>query len=57
MEKSEQFLEYRNLLFSVAYNMLGSVEDAEDIVHEEKDIPSFARSITITEIFRYREST
>ena len=34
MDKSEKFLEYRNLIFSIAYDMLGSVEDAEDIINE-----------------------
>lgn len=34
MDKTEIFLEYKNLLFTVAYNMLGSIEDAEDIVDE-----------------------
>src|SRR5258705_7094668 len=34
MTKTEIFLEYRPLLFSVAYNMLGVVADAEDIVHD-----------------------
>ncbi len=32
--KTETFLEYRSLLFSVAYNMLGLVADAEDIVQD-----------------------
>lgn len=31
---AESFLEYRNLLFSIAYNMLGQVETAEDIVQD-----------------------
>ena len=34
MNKNEKFLEYRNLIFSIAYDMLGSVDDAEDIVNE-----------------------
>jgi len=34
MDKSEKFLEYKSLLFSIAYNMLGVVEDAEDLVQE-----------------------
>src|SRR5262244_199523 len=34
MTKTEIFLEYRSLLFSVAYNMLGVVADAEDIVQD-----------------------
>jgi RNA polymerase sigma-70 factor (ECF subfamily) len=34
MTKTEIFLEYKSLLFSVAYNMLGVVADAEDIVHD-----------------------
>ena len=32
--KTETFLDYRALLFSVAYNMLGEVEAAEDIVQD-----------------------
>lgn len=32
--KTETFLEYRNLLFSIAYNMLGNVDAAEDIVQD-----------------------
>lgn len=47
MDKTETFLEYRNLLFSVAYDMLGSVEDAEDIVNE---VYLKWRSIDISEI-------
>jgi RNA polymerase sigma-70 factor (ECF subfamily) len=31
---AESFLEYRNLLFSIAYNMLGQVETAQDIVQD-----------------------
>ena len=34
MNKVAQFSEYRPLLFSIAYNMLGSVMDAEDIVQD-----------------------
>lgn len=34
MNHEEIFSEYRNLLFSIAYNMLGVVEDAEDLVQE-----------------------
>jgi RNA polymerase sigma-70 factor (ECF subfamily) len=34
MTKTETFLEYRSLLFSVAYNMLGVIADAEDIVQD-----------------------
>ncbi len=34
INKNEKFLEYRNLIFSIAYDMLGSVEDAEDILNE-----------------------
>src|SRR4030095_14339848 len=34
MTKTETFLEYKSLLFSVAYNMLGVVADAEDIVQD-----------------------
>lgn len=34
MTKTEIFLEYRPFLFSVAYNMLGIVADAEDIVQD-----------------------
>ncbi|HTD92913.1 MAG TPA: sigma-70 family RNA polymerase sigma factor [Chitinophagaceae bacterium] len=32
--KTETFLDYKNLLFSIAYNMLGSVKDAEDIIQD-----------------------
>lgn len=32
--KTDTFLEYRSLLFSIAYNMLGSVDAAEDLVHD-----------------------
>lgn len=31
---AESFLEYRNLLFSIACNMLGQVETAQDIVQD-----------------------
>ena len=34
MTKDEIFLDYRNLLFSIAYDMLGSVAEAEDMVQE-----------------------
>jgi RNA polymerase sigma-70 factor (ECF subfamily) len=34
MSNKDIFLEYRNLLFSIAYNMLGIVEDAEDMVQD-----------------------
>jgi RNA polymerase sigma-70 factor (ECF subfamily) len=34
MNQLEIFTEYRALLFSIAYNMLGIVQDAEDIVQE-----------------------
>lgn len=34
MTKTEIFLEYKLLLFSVAYNMLGLVADAEDMVQD-----------------------
>jgi RNA polymerase sigma-70 factor (ECF subfamily) len=33
-QQAESFLEYRNLLFSIAYNMLGQVEAAQDIVQD-----------------------
>lgn len=33
-DKSQIFLEYKSLLFSIAYNMLGNVEAAEDIVQD-----------------------
>ncbi|QEC44769.1 sigma-70 family RNA polymerase sigma factor [Pseudobacter ginsenosidimutans] len=32
--KTDIFLEYRSLLFSIAYNMLGSVDAAEDLVQD-----------------------
>lgn len=34
MDTEEVFQQYRRLLFSIAYRMLGSVVDAEDIVQE-----------------------
>lgn len=34
MNDNEIFSEYHNLLFSIAYNMLGVVEEAEDIVQD-----------------------
>jgi len=34
MTKDELFLDYRNLLFSIAYDMLGNVSEAEDMVQE-----------------------
>lgn len=34
MNHSQLFAEYRNLLFSIAYNMLGVVEDAEDCLQD-----------------------
>ena len=34
MKHEDIFSEYRNLLFSIGYNMLGVVEDAEDLVQE-----------------------
>jgi RNA polymerase sigma-70 factor (ECF subfamily) len=34
MSRTEDFERYRSLLFSIAYRMLGSVADAEDIVQE-----------------------
>jgi DNA-directed RNA polymerase specialized sigma24 family protein len=34
MSQVEQFNEYRPLLFSIAYRMLGSVMEAEDMVQE-----------------------
>jgi len=32
--KTEIFLEYKNLLFSMAYNMLGNIDQAEDMVQD-----------------------
>ena len=32
MKHQEIFSEYRTLLFSIGYNMLGIAEDAEDLV-------------------------
>src|ERR1022692_532902 len=34
MNHANIFSEYRNLLFSIAYNMLGVVEDAEDCLQD-----------------------
>ncbi|CEG26227.1 RNA polymerase sigma-70 factor [Bacillus sp. B-jedd] len=34
MELEELYYQYRPLLFSIAYRMLGTVSDAEDIVHD-----------------------
>jgi RNA polymerase sigma-70 factor, ECF subfamily len=34
MARTEDFERYRSLLFSIAYQMLGSVTHAEDIVQE-----------------------
>jgi RNA polymerase sigma-70 factor (ECF subfamily) len=33
-DKTEIFLEHKSLLFSMAYNMLGDIDEAEDIVQE-----------------------
>jgi RNA polymerase sigma-70 factor, ECF subfamily len=33
-QRTETFLEYRSLLFSIAYNMLGSVDTAKDILQD-----------------------
>src|SRR5579864_6924024 len=33
-DRAETFHQYRNLLFSIAYRMLGSVADAEDMLQE-----------------------
>ncbi|MBN9381156.1 MAG: sigma-70 family RNA polymerase sigma factor [Chitinophagaceae bacterium] len=42
--KTETFLEYKALLFSIAYNMLGNIDQAEDMVQDTylkwMDIPS-----------------
>src|SRR5258708_2267117 len=32
--KTEIFLEYKALLFSIAYNMLGNIDQAEDMVQD-----------------------
>ena len=34
MQQEEVFQKYKRLLFSIAYNMLGSIMDAEDCVQE-----------------------
>jgi len=34
LDRAETFHQYRSLLFSIAYRMLGSVADAEDMVQE-----------------------
>ena len=34
MTATDSFVEHRNLLFTVAYEMLGSAADAEDVVQE-----------------------
>src|SRR5262247_4141253 len=34
MNSTEVFLEHRELLFSIVYNMLGSVADTEDVLQE-----------------------
>src|SRR5258708_12400241 len=34
INKTEIFLEYKGLLFSMAYNMLGNIDAAEDIVQD-----------------------
>ncbi|HEY4209173.1 MAG TPA: sigma-70 family RNA polymerase sigma factor [Puia sp.] len=33
-KNTEVFLEYKNLLFSIAYNMLGNIDQAEDMVQD-----------------------
>ena len=48
-DEGERFNDYRPLLFSIAYRMLGSAMDAEDIVQEaflrwqQRDRPRFRR--------------
>ncbi|MFL5788103.1 MAG: sigma-70 family RNA polymerase sigma factor, partial [Flavisolibacter sp.] len=34
MNKSQLFLEYQSLLYSIGYNMLGMIEDSKDLVQE-----------------------
>ena len=52
-KKADIFLEYKSLLFSIAYNMLGNIDAAEDIVQDTflKWIEVQAGTVTHTKAF------
>lgn len=56
INKTETFLEYKALLFSIAYNMLGSIDGAEDMVQDTyvKWMETDANNVRHTKAFLVR---